>query len=353
MVRERGDEAVLELTRRFDATEGGLEALAVDPARAQIALDEIDAPLREALETAADNIRAVAEAQIALEPAPVDLPQGHRVEVHDVPVGAAGIYAPGGRAAYPSSVLMCGIPAQVAGVERVVLATPPAPDGEVSRVVLAAAALCGIEEIYAMGGAQAVFALAYGTETIKPVDLIAGPGNEWVTEAKRAVYGTRRRRLPRRPVGADGDRRPRGRRRCRRTRPLRPGRARGGEPADPRRRRGGHRRGDHRGRASASPPSGPASPTRRSRCSRSPTPATRSRSPTPTRPSTSRSSPRTPPSSPATSPPPAASSSARSAPPPSATTTRAPTTSCRPAAPAASPARSGPAPSAGGCRTST
>ena len=189
MVRERGDEAVLELTQRFDATEGGIDSLIVDPAQAQIALDEIDAPLRAALEVAATNIRTVAEAQMALEPAPVELPQGHRVEVRDITVGSAGIYSPGGRAAYPSSVLMCGIPAQVAEVPRVALASPPGPDGQVSRVVLAAAALCGIEEIYAMGGAQAVFALAYGTQSVAPVDVIVGPGNEWVTEAKRAVYG--------------------------------------------------------------------------------------------------------------------------------------------------------------------
>ncbi len=101
-------------------------------------------------------------------------------------MAAAGIYAPGGRAAYPSSVLMCAIPARVAGVERIALASPPQPDGELSPLVLAAAALCGVDEIYAMGGAQAIFALAYGTETIAPVNVIAGPGNAWVREAKRA-----------------------------------------------------------------------------------------------------------------------------------------------------------------------
>jgi histidinol dehydrogenase len=106
-----------------------------------------------------------------------------------VPVSAAGLYAPGGRAAYPSSVLMCAIPAKVAGVERIALASPPGPDGTVNPLVLAAAELCGVEEIYAMGGAQAIFALAYGTETIAAVDVIAGPGNAWVREAKRAVSG--------------------------------------------------------------------------------------------------------------------------------------------------------------------
>ena len=107
-----------------------------------------------------------------------------------MPVGAAGIYAPGGRAAYPSSVLMCAIPARVAGVERLALASPPGPDGTLHPLILAAAELCGVDEVYAMGGAQAIFALAHGTETIAPVDVIAGPGNAWVREAKRAVYGT-------------------------------------------------------------------------------------------------------------------------------------------------------------------
>ena len=110
--------------------------------------------------------------------------------VRGVPVGAAGIYAPGGRAAYPSSVLMCAIPARVAGLERIALASPPGPDGRLHPLVLAAAALCEVEEIYAMGGAQAIFALAHGTESVPKVDVIAGPGNAWVREAKRRVYGT-------------------------------------------------------------------------------------------------------------------------------------------------------------------
>lgn len=188
-VRERGDAAVLELTNRFDATERPLESLRVDPDAAARALSQLEPVLREALDVAAANIRAVAEAQLS-EPREVELPQGQRVTSREVPVGAAGVYAPGGRAAYPSSVLMCAIPASVAGVERIALASPPGPDGGLHPLVLAAAALCGVEEIYAMGGAQAIFALAYGTETIAPVDVIAGPGNAWVRDAKRAVYGT-------------------------------------------------------------------------------------------------------------------------------------------------------------------
>lgn len=181
--------AVLELTNRFDATAAPRTGLAVDRDSAQAALDALAPELRGALELAAANVRAVAEAQVAAEKV-VELPQGQAVRLREVPVGAAGIYAPGGRAAYPSSVLMCAVPARVAGVERIALASPPGPDGAVHPLVLAAAALCEVDEIYAMGGAQAIFALAHGTESIDPVDVIAGPGNAWVREAKRAVAGT-------------------------------------------------------------------------------------------------------------------------------------------------------------------
>jgi histidinol dehydrogenase len=188
-VREGGDNAVLRLTARFDATESPPSSLRVEVGEAAAALESLEPSLRESLELAAANIRAVAEAQVDAGPAEVELPQGHVVALREVPVGAAGIYAPGGRAAYPSSVLMCAIPARVAGVERVALASPPGPDGRLSSLVLAAAELCGVDEVYAMGGAQAIFALAYGTEAIDSVDVIAGPGNAWVREAKRAVSG--------------------------------------------------------------------------------------------------------------------------------------------------------------------
>jgi histidinol dehydrogenase len=187
-VREEGDEAVLRLTAKFDAPTAALNSLRVDPADASSALSVVEPELRAALEAAAANVRQVAEAQLAAERR-VELPAGQAVTIREVPVGAAGIYAPGGRAAYPSSVLMCAIPAQVAGVERIALASPPGPDGRLHPLVLAAAALCDLTEIYAMGGAQAIFALAHGTQTITPVDVIAGPGNAWVREAKRAVYG--------------------------------------------------------------------------------------------------------------------------------------------------------------------
>jgi histidinol dehydrogenase len=188
-VVEGGDAALLRLTARFDATESPPRALRVDPADAAAALAAVEPALREAMEVGAANIRAVAEAQIAAGPAQVELPQGQTVSICEVPVGAAGIYAPGGRAGYPSSVLMCAIPAQVAEVGRIALASPPGPDGKVHPLVLAAAALCGLEEIYAVGGAQAIFALAHGTESIAAVDVVAGPGNAWVREAKRTVSG--------------------------------------------------------------------------------------------------------------------------------------------------------------------
>ena len=188
-VVEGGDEAVLRLTARFDATESPPATLRIEAGEAAAALESLDPGVREALTLAAANVRAVAEAQVDRGRHEVALPQGHTVTVREVPVAAAGLYAPGGRAAYPSSVLMCCIPARVAEVERVALASPPGPDGRVDPLVLAAAELCGVDEIYAMGGAQAIFALAHGTETIEAVDVIAGPGNAWVREAKRTVYG--------------------------------------------------------------------------------------------------------------------------------------------------------------------
>jgi histidinol dehydrogenase len=188
-VLTQGDEGVLRLTMRLDAPAASVDSLRVDLEEASAALSVLEPDLREAMEVAIANVREVAEAQLT-DDRRVELPAGQTVTLREVPVAAAGIYAPGGRAAYPSSVLMCAVPAQAAGVSRIALASPPGPDGRLHPLVLAAAALCGIEEIYAMGGAQAIFALAHGTETIDPVDVIAGPGNAWVREAKRAVYGT-------------------------------------------------------------------------------------------------------------------------------------------------------------------
>ncbi len=184
------DEVVLRMTARYDATECDPATLRLAVGRERIAeaATGLDPGLRASLELAATNIRTVAETQVG-ESRTVALAQGQTVTLREIPVGTAAVYAPGGRAAYPSSVLMGAIPARVAGVERVVLASPPDPNGHVNPLVLAAADLCEIDEVFAMGGAQAVFALAYGTKSIPRVDVIVGPGSDWVQEAKRAVFG--------------------------------------------------------------------------------------------------------------------------------------------------------------------
>jgi histidinol dehydrogenase len=188
-IKTERDVALRRLTESLDGVERMPETLRVDGDEARAALRETEPALREAMEVAAANIRSVAEMQVSNETQIAELPQGQKVTVREVPVASAGVYAPGGRAVYPSSVLMCAIPARVAGVEHIALASPPGTDGRLSGPVLAAAALCGIDEIYAMGGAQAIFALTYGTDTVVPVDVIVGPGNVWVQEAKRAVMG--------------------------------------------------------------------------------------------------------------------------------------------------------------------
>ena len=194
-VREHGDAALRQLAERFG--EPAPQGLRVDPDAVAAAPGLLEPEVREAIRVAGANIEAVARAELETlaSPTSVSLEQGHRVEVRTEPVAAAGVYAPGGRAAYPSSVLMASIPARVAGVGRLAVATPPGPGGRPSAAVLAACALAGVDEVYAVGGAQAVAALAYGTETIAAVDVIAGPGNRFVTEAKRLVSGE---------VGIDG-----------------------------------------------------------------------------------------------------------------------------------------------------
>ena len=275
-----GDAARAAADRRASTRPSGRSSsLRVDAGEAEAALAALDPALREALELAARQ--RPRRRRGAARPSDRDGraaagPDGDRARGRRS--APAGIYAPGGRAAYPSSVLMCAIPAQVAGVERIALASPPGPGRRASHpLVLAAAALCGVEEIYAIGGAQAIFALAYGTETIAPVDVIAGPGNAWVREAKRAVYGTVGIDSLRRPLGADADRRPRHRPRVGRARPLRPGRARRRQPAGRRRGRGARARRDRRARPRPPPQRGRASPTRRWRWSRSPTSRRRDR----------------------------------------------------------------------------
>ncbi len=183
-VRARGDAAVLAYERRFS----GNDSIAVTVGELTGALDALDPAVRAGLETAIANVRAVAEAGLDRE-SEATLPEGQTVRLREVPVRRAAVYAPGGEHPYPSSVVMGAVTARAAGVEEVVLAAPGHP------IILAAAALCEVGEVFRMGGAHAVAALAYGTDTVRPVDVIVGPGSLWVQEAKRQVSGV---------VGIDG-----------------------------------------------------------------------------------------------------------------------------------------------------
>lgn len=187
-VRARGDDAVLDYTERFDRLRLTPSTMRVSEAEIAAAPAQCDGEAVAALELAARRIEAFHRQQI-----PADLSYRDELGVglgaRWTPIATVGLYVPGGRAAYPSSVLMNAIPAKVAGVERLVM-TVPAPDGVLNPLVLAAARLAGVDEIYRIGGAQAVAALAYGTATIAPVDKIVGPGNAYVAEAKRQVFGT-------------------------------------------------------------------------------------------------------------------------------------------------------------------
>ncbi|WP_088307854.1 histidinol dehydrogenase [Novosphingobium sp. B 225] len=187
-VRNRGDAALVDMTAKFDGhaltTEDDWR---ITPEACREAFDALKPDLRAALELAAARIRAYHQAQLPMDRDAVD-ETGVRLGARWLAVDAAGLYVPGGRAAYPSSLLMNAIPAKVAGVERLVVVTPT-PKGQINPLVLAAAHLAGVDELWRIGGAQAVAALAYGTERIKPVDVITGPGNAWVAEAKRQLYG--------------------------------------------------------------------------------------------------------------------------------------------------------------------
>jgi len=187
-VRLRGDTALVEHTERFDRFDVRGSGLAFTEEEIKGARAKCDAETIAALEVAAERIAAFHGKQ---KPDDLDFTdeQGLRLGYRWQPVSAAGLYVPGGTAAYPSSVLMNALPARVAGVERIVMVVPT-PDGVINPLVLAAADLAGVTEIYRVGGAQAVAALAYGTETIRPVDKIVGPGNAYVAAAKRQVFGT-------------------------------------------------------------------------------------------------------------------------------------------------------------------
>jgi histidinol dehydrogenase len=193
-VRNRGDEAVRELTARFDGADVPPERLRVSAEEIRTATQALDSSLAEALETAIANVRSVARA--SLRPtAEANLAAGQRVEVAELPVRRAGAYVPGGRAPYASTVVMCAVTAREAGVDELAVCAPPGADAEAHPAILGACGLCGVEEVYRMGGAQAIAALAYGTRTVPAVDTIVGPGSAFVQEAKRQVFGS---------VGLDG-----------------------------------------------------------------------------------------------------------------------------------------------------
>ena len=186
-VRAGGDDAVRRLTERFDGS--APESLRADPS-----IEGVDAAVLHALRTAIANVEAVALAQLRPDVA-VELPQGQEVLLAEVPVRRAAGYVPGGRAPYPSTVVMCAVTARAAGVGEFAVCAPPGPDGAPHPTILAACSLCGVDEVYVMGGAQAIAALAYGTESVRRVDVVVGPGNSYVQEAKRQLVGT---------IGIDG-----------------------------------------------------------------------------------------------------------------------------------------------------
>jgi histidinol dehydrogenase len=185
-VRAGGDRAVIRFTEHFDRAELGPEELRVESRELEAAVGVLEPQVLRGLRTAIANVRAVARAQLR-EPVIVDLEQGQRVEIAEVPVRRVAIYVPAGRAPYPSTAVMGAVTARSAGVEEVAVCAPPGPGGRAHPLVLAACVLCEVNEVYRMGGAQAIGALAYGTESVRPVDVIAGPGNAYVQEAKRQV----------------------------------------------------------------------------------------------------------------------------------------------------------------------
>lgn len=193
-VRAEGDEAVRDYTRLFDTA-------GEEPRPFVVAAEELDEAIRQlpldvvaGLQVAIANVASVAHAGVS-EDVAVDLPQGHRVVLREVPVGSAAVYVPGGRAPYPSSVVMGLVTARAAGVIDVAVCAPPTAGGQIDAAILGACRLCGVERVYRMGGAQAIAALALGTETVTAVDVVVGPGNLFVQEAKRLLSAV---------VGVDG-----------------------------------------------------------------------------------------------------------------------------------------------------
>lgn len=207
-VRREGDEALLRMARELDRVE--LASLEVPRDRWDAALEELDPAVRGALERSGRNLEAFHRAQLPPD-VELEVERGIRVGRRAVPLSAVGVYAPGGTAAYPSSVLMGVVPARAAGVARVVVCSPPGPSGEPPAAVLAACAVAGADRLFAVGGAGAVAALTWGTESVPRTDAVVGPGNRWVTEAKRQVAGRIRTDAPAGPsevlvvAGPDAD----------------------------------------------------------------------------------------------------------------------------------------------------
>ena len=242
MCASNGDRALIELSRKFDRIDLDKVGLRVSAAELDAATAACDRRALDALKLARDRIEAYHRRQKPTDDRFTDalgVELGHRWSA----IEAVGLYVPGGTAAYPSSVLMNAVPAKVAGVPRVVMVVP-APDGKLSPLVLAAAKLAGVDEIYRIGGAQAVAALAYGTATIKPVAKIVGPGNAYVAAAKRVVFGTVGIDMIAGPVRGADPRRQERQSRLDRRRSAGAGRARHGGAIDSdHRRRGARRRG--------------------------------------------------------------------------------------------------------------
>jgi histidinol dehydrogenase len=193
-VRDGGDAAVLDCTRALDT--GGAEPrpLLVEPEQLDDAIRQLPLDVVAGLQVAIANVANVAQAGVSEDTA-VTLPQGQRIVLRELPVDSAAVYVPGGRAPYPSTVVMGVVTARAAGVLDVAVCSPPGPDGEIATAILGTCRLCGVQRVYRMGGAQAIAALAYGTETVDRVDVVVGPGNLYVQEAKRQLSAV---------VGIDG-----------------------------------------------------------------------------------------------------------------------------------------------------
>jgi histidinol dehydrogenase len=195
MVSEGRDDAVIGCTEDYDTDGGPVRPLRVPPQELDEALERMPGDVVAGLQVAIANVARVADAAVARNEVVVQLSQGHTVRLREVPVASAAVYVPGGRAAYPSTVVMGVVTARAAGVLDVAVSTPPGLDGQAHQAILGACRLCGVERVYRMGGAQAIAALAMGTQTVDPVDVIVGPGNLYVQEAKRQLSGV---------VGIDG-----------------------------------------------------------------------------------------------------------------------------------------------------